>query len=631
MKTKIWTIALVAITINTTQAQNQVQNSGFEAVTQWDSLWILSLTPPSTSTAVATEITTDSHTGERCAELSNTVFNKWSFFYSDSVEAPISLAAHKSYEVSGWLRSIEQGKSASLSFWWNGSSQEFLVYSGNPDPLTQPDWFLVKDTLTVTSDVTDGYITIGFRAGKDGLLPTGQLRLDDISVMKIPDIPVTDIIYFSIPGQIGVSQINNVAGTITAVVGEGTDLITIAPDTILLSRGAVIDPPAGDTIDFSNPVIYTVTAQDETTTREWIVTVEYPPSNATDIISFVLEEQTGPAAIDTSTHQVLIEVAYGTDVTSLVPHIEVSEGATVVPDSGIAADFSSPLIFTVTAEDLATVQEWTITVNVAAPSNKTDILSFVIPGQVGDAVIDTVGHTIAIQVPYATDLKTLTPSIEVSAGASIYPAAGTAIDFSEAVIFIVTAEDGTTVQQWVVTVNQLPNNATDIVSFILAEQTGPAVIDTDQHHIEIEVTKETAVTSLAPTIEVSPGATIDPASGIAVNFSSEVTYTVTAEDGTTVQDWSVLVTVDPAVSARAVSPGDRASVYPNPANTFLTIETEFTDHYSIEIISLNGKQIFSNKMEGTSHQLDLSSFQKGVYFITIRSKDFVTTRKIIKM
>jgi hypothetical protein len=36
-------------------------------------------------------------------------------------------------------------------------------------------------------------------------------------------------------------------------------------------------------------------------------------------------------------------------------------------------------------------------------------------------------------------------------------------------------------------------------------------------------------------------------------------------------------------------------------------------------------------MEGTTQQLDLSSFQSGVYFITIRSKDFVTTRKIIKL
>jgi hypothetical protein len=76
---------------------------------------------------------------------------------------------------------------------------------------------------------------------------------------------------------------------------------------------------------------------------------------------------------------------------------------------------------------------------------------------------------------------------------------------------------------------------------------------------------------------------------------------------------------------------DQFKLYPNPTDNLLTIETEVSDHYSIEITSLNGQQILIGEMEGTSHQIDLSSFQKGVYFITIRSKDFVTTRKIIKL
>ena len=46
---------------------------------------------------------------------------------------------------------------------------------------------------------------------------------------------------------------------------------------------------------------------------------------------------------------------------------------------------------------------------------------------------------------------------------------------------------------------------------------------------------------------------------------------------------------------------------------------------------MNGHQILFEEMEGPNHQLDLSSFQNGVYFITIRSKDFVTCRKIIKL
>ena len=73
------------------------------------------------------------------------------------------------------------------------------------------------------------------------------------------------------------------------------------------------------------------------------------------------------------------------------------------------------------------------------------------------------------------------------------------------------------------------------------------------------------------------------------------------------------------------------TIYPNPTNNLLTIETEYPDHYSIEISTVNGQQILNGEMEGTTHQIDLSTFKKGAYFITIRSNDFVTTRKIIKL
>ena len=72
-------------------------------------------------------------------------------------------------------------------------------------------------------------------------------------------------------------------------------------------------------------------------------------------------------------------------------------------------------------------------------------------------------------------------------------------------------------------------------------------------------------------------------------------------------------------------------IYPNPAGDIITIESEISDRYSIDIASLNGQLIHSSVMEGTEHQIDLSFRRRGIYFITIRSKDFVTTRKIIKL
>jgi len=76
---------------------------------------------------------------------------------------------------------------------------------------------------------------------------------------------------------------------------------------------------------------------------------------------------------------------------------------------------------------------------------------------------------------------------------------------------------------------------------------------------------------------------------------------------------------------------DGIEIYPNPTTDFLTIETTITDQYKIQIINLSGQMIFSSEIEKTTHKLDLSSFQKGVYIISVRSKDLIITRKIIKL
>lgn len=72
--------------------------------------------------------------------------------------------------------------------------------------------------------------------------------------------------------------------------------------------------------------------------------------------------------IDTITHAVNIEVEYGTHLTDLVATFTLSEGAVakvgdIVQKSEITAnDFTNPLIYTITAEDGLTVQDWIVTI-----------------------------------------------------------------------------------------------------------------------------------------------------------------------------------------------------------------------------------------------------------------------------
>lgn len=88
-----------------------------------------------------------------------------------------------------------------------------------------------------------------------------------------------------------------------------------------------------------------------------------------------------------------------------------------------------------------------------------------------------------------------------------------------------------------------------ILSYSFAEQTGVAVIDTAAKTVDIEVEYGTDVTGLIATFSLSTGATAavgatPQVSGTtANNFTSPVTYVVTALDATT-QNWTVTVTVE---------------------------------------------------------------------------------------
>lgn len=80
----------------------------------------------------------------------------------------------------------------------------------------------------------------------------------------------------------------------------------------------------------------------------------------------------------------------------------------------------------------------------------------------------------------------------------------------------------------------------NIVSFTLTEQVQPATIDTINATVDVMVEQGTDLSNLTPNIEVSPGATITPGSGVARDFTSEVVYTVTSQNGME-KEWYVNV------------------------------------------------------------------------------------------
>lgn len=132
-----------------------------------------------------------------------------------------------------------------------------------------------------------------------------------------------------------------------------------------------------------------------------VVQKAQPKLTASSITAFSFEEQSGPATIDQEALTIAVTVTRGTDVTRLVPTIEVSEGATVSPASGAEQDFSQPVKYTVTAEDGKSRSEYTVTVSVAK-SSEARLLSFRVTTEpVVEGIIDEENHTVLLKVPYS--------------------------------------------------------------------------------------------------------------------------------------------------------------------------------------------------------------------------------------
>lgn len=88
-----------------------------------------------------------------------------------------------------------------------------------------------------------------------------------------PPSEEADILVFEIPNQIGSSIISNeTPWTVEVLMPFGTDVTDLTP-TISVSEFATINPESEVSHNFENPVVYTVTAQDEITTKDYTVTV----------------------------------------------------------------------------------------------------------------------------------------------------------------------------------------------------------------------------------------------------------------------------------------------------------------------------------------------------------------------
>ena len=126
------------------------------------------------------------------------------------------------------------------------------------------------------------------------------------------------------------------------------------------------------------------------------------------------------------------------------------------------------------------------------------------------------------------------------------------------------------------------------------------------------------ITSLLSITNPTPNVYSDP-SIVAIN-----TQTIISSDG--LIESTLCFTTDVKETEKIK---DEFNIYPNPANNFIDVETEFKN-YSVSVFDDMGNLILKEKTNQNKTRIDLSSFSNGIYFIQLQSNDKLVSKKFIK-
>jgi hypothetical protein len=319
---------------------------------------------------------------------------------------------------------------------------------------------------------------------------------------------------------------------------NGTDITYVYPSAILptpltpaitVSPGATVNPPTGEEQNNffkDGGVKYIVTAEDRVTTKTYTARAVRTQYTGCEILTFIA------GGIEWEINDSVITYSFppGTDVTNFAPTVTMSPGARIRPLTSEAQNFFTDrgVQYTVTSEDGNAVKIYTVKSRIM--SDECDIKSFSVDG----IPWNMTGTSITYVFPSSTVEGPLTPTIDLSEGATVDPPSGSTQNLftAEGVQYTVTAEDTAVKQIYTVRAIKAATNC-DILTFYAGEAEWD--INNDDLLITHTFPVGTVASRLTPSITLSPLATINPPANAAQNFFTDqgVQYTVTAHDGET--------------------------------------------------------------------------------------------------
>ena len=132
--------------------------------------------------------------------------------------------------------------------------------------------------------------------------------------------------------------------------------------------------------------------------------------------------------IDETNHSISLTVPYGTDVTTLIPIINISDKASVNPNNNVTQNFTNPVTYIVTAEDGST-QNYVVTVIVAPnPNPPAPVVSNTLPlitsytfnGDTNSITINPLKNSLNIVLSASENVNWMSVKIENQDDSTIY-------------------------------------------------------------------------------------------------------------------------------------------------------------------------------------------------------------------
>lgn len=191
-------------------------------------------------------------------------------------------------------------------------------------------------------------------------------------------------------------------------------------------------------------------------------------------------------------------------------------------------------------------EDKTITNDIAEANRQIEYFAFEGFSPIREGEIKNDSSIVRINIPFEADRTALVPSIEFSPGATIQPNNGVAQDFSDFVIYTLTQPDGSQKLYTVVVENDPPPLSSEarLESIEFPDLFRPVTVDQNTNEVLLEVGFGTDLSSVTFNVELSDeDSTVEPASGSTLDLRSDQVLTVTAPDGTTTTEYTILSTI----------------------------------------------------------------------------------------